>query len=346
MSFDGKLINSYTLNPYKDSYFKGFEIITCREISDYEGGTIIEEVRTAEELLVIQQEAEIKSLTYKHDKYQRERLIDFNAYLQKIKDYKNFKELEKQAREVYEDDTTTATHNFNATLTQLNEKQSTETARFNEDALDKENDAFSKHRKQVISHMIELYDEQKILKDQLLLDELERDLGSDQYGSVAYNRGVGSFLNHARNQLKANVLNFYHTGDLVNNNQKTSWGIKLQGEQVQNKIKEWNYLDSSRFNSPRPVDSIGYQNPSNIQYQELELSKFIKANNEISSSRITGFAQHRYKFNKEKNTHFIHKVPFYYTMLEFLSNDEKPLSGILTQNSAVCNVLPCITFIL
>jgi hypothetical protein len=139
------------------------------------------------------------------------------------------------------------------------------------------------------------------------LDELERDLGSDQYGNVAYNRGVGSFLNHARNQLKANVLNFYHKGDFVNNNQKISWGIKFQGEQVQNKIKEWNYLDSSRFNSPRPLDSIGYQNPSNIQYQELELSKFIKATNEISSSRITGFAQHRFKFNKEKKVHFIYK---------------------------------------
>jgi len=51
MSFDGKLVNAYALNPYKDSYFKAFEIITCREISDYEGGTIIEEVRTAEEFL-------------------------------------------------------------------------------------------------------------------------------------------------------------------------------------------------------------------------------------------------------------------------------------------------------
>ena len=139
------------------------------------------------------------------------------------------------------------------------------------------------------------------------LDELERDLGSDQYGSVAYNRGVGSFLNHARNQLKANVLNFYHKGDFINNNQKTSWGIKFQGEKVQNKIKEWNYLDSSRFNSPRPLDSIGYQNPSNIQYQELELSKFIRANNEIISSRLTGFAQHTFKFNKEKKIHFIYK---------------------------------------
>ena len=52
------------------------------------------------------------------------------------------------------------------------------------------------------------------------LDELERDLGSDEYGEVAYNRGVGAFLNHARNQLKANVYNIYHKGDFQQGNGK------------------------------------------------------------------------------------------------------------------------------
>ena len=102
-------------------------------------------------------------------------------------------------------------------------------------------------------------------------------MGSDQYGDIAYNRGVGAFLNHARNQLRANVINFYHKGDFNQGNQKTSWGIKVQDEQVRNTIKEWNYLDSARFNTPREADSIGYQDPSNIPYQELHLSKFIKA---------------------------------------------------------------------
>lgn len=52
MGYDGKLVNSYTLNSHNDkSYFKAYEIVTCREISDYEGGTVIEEVRTAEEFL-------------------------------------------------------------------------------------------------------------------------------------------------------------------------------------------------------------------------------------------------------------------------------------------------------
>ena len=136
------------------------------------------------------------------------------------------------------------------------------------------------------------------------LDELERDLSSDQYGDIAYNRGVGAFLNHARNELLANVFNFYHKGNLNTGKQITSWGLKLQAENVSNNIKEWNYLDSARFNTPRIVDSIGYQNSNNIPYQELHLSKLIKANTQINSSRITGFIQHKFKFNKEKNIAF------------------------------------------
>jgi hypothetical protein len=52
MGYDGKLVNSHTPNHHNSkSYFKAYEIVTCREIPDYEGGTIIEEVKTAEEFL-------------------------------------------------------------------------------------------------------------------------------------------------------------------------------------------------------------------------------------------------------------------------------------------------------
>jgi hypothetical protein len=57
MSFDGKLINSYTPNNNHKSPIEGFEIVTCRELPDYEGGTILEEVRTAEEFLNADEEA-------------------------------------------------------------------------------------------------------------------------------------------------------------------------------------------------------------------------------------------------------------------------------------------------
>ncbi|MEB3201395.1 MAG: hypothetical protein VKK05_01105 [Synechococcus sp.] len=57
MSCNGKLINSYTPNTNPKSPIEGFEIVTCRELPDYNGGTILEEVRTAEEFLNADEEA-------------------------------------------------------------------------------------------------------------------------------------------------------------------------------------------------------------------------------------------------------------------------------------------------
>jgi hypothetical protein len=51
MTCEGKLINSYTPNTNPKSPIEGFEIITCRELPDYEGGTILQEIKTAEEFL-------------------------------------------------------------------------------------------------------------------------------------------------------------------------------------------------------------------------------------------------------------------------------------------------------
>lgn len=53
----GKLINSYTPNTNHRSPIEGFEIITCRELPDYDGGTILEQVKTAEEYLNTDEEA-------------------------------------------------------------------------------------------------------------------------------------------------------------------------------------------------------------------------------------------------------------------------------------------------
>jgi hypothetical protein len=51
MSLGGKLVNSYTPNACIQSNFSGFEIVTCREIRSLDGGTIIEEVKTAEDFV-------------------------------------------------------------------------------------------------------------------------------------------------------------------------------------------------------------------------------------------------------------------------------------------------------
>jgi hypothetical protein len=48
---ENRLVNAYAINTNDRSRFRGFEIGTMREVSDYYGGTIIEEIKTAEEFL-------------------------------------------------------------------------------------------------------------------------------------------------------------------------------------------------------------------------------------------------------------------------------------------------------
>ena len=45
MSRSNRLCNAFALNTNDKSVIKGFEIITCREMNDYNGGTIIENSR-------------------------------------------------------------------------------------------------------------------------------------------------------------------------------------------------------------------------------------------------------------------------------------------------------------
>lgn len=139
------------------------------------------------------------------------------------------------------------------------------------------------------------------------LDELERDLGSDDFGDVAYTRGVGGFLEHARNDLNALVANAYHRGIYdwgENKKNKLQWGVKFQHEIINDKISEWYMLDSARFNTPHPADSVAYIDPNAQPYQELHLSYSLKSKNSIESNRITGFIQNRKGWEVKTTQHF------------------------------------------
>lgn len=51
MTRSNRLCNAFALNTNSNSVIRGSEIITCREMNDYHGGTIIEELKTAEDFL-------------------------------------------------------------------------------------------------------------------------------------------------------------------------------------------------------------------------------------------------------------------------------------------------------
>lgn len=117
---------------------------------------------------------------------------------------------------------------------------------------------------------------------QYYLDELERDLGDDEFGEVVRNRGIGSFLNHARNRIDASVFDFQHRGFKSIENKYLQWGVTWRAENVNDQLSEWNYIDSA-----------GYSVPINPR-GEIHLQDVIKGNNTIASNRVMGYVQNRW----------------------------------------------------
>lgn len=82
------------------------------------------------------------------------------------------------------------------------------------------------------------------------INEIDRQLGTGSAGDSIMNIGVGTFMNHARNYLDANVLAISHKGDAGINNHHIEWGLKAQKQLFDDNIREWQVIDSSGYNLP------------------------------------------------------------------------------------------------
>ncbi|HTB31608.1 MAG TPA: TonB-dependent receptor [Bacteroidia bacterium] len=114
---------------------------------------------------------------------------------------------------------------------------------------------------------------------QYLISELNTNQGSKAFGTPSFDLGVGSYLNHARDDINAEVYSFehkgdfaYHTGDLL------LWGATFQHEIVTSQISQWNF-----------VDSAGYSLPYNSYI--LQLQNVVKAFDTLQSNRVMGYVE-------------------------------------------------------
>lgn len=134
-----------------------------------------------------------------------------------------------------------------------------------------------------------------------LLDELDRDLGSDELGEALVNRGVGAFLNHARNSLDAEVLSAAIKGSasIAADQIFLEWGLKGQQERIQDRLSEWEYVDSAGFSTPHPLDAVGYSDPANRPFQAIELNDVVRADNDVNTTRFQGHFQGTWRYEQQ-----------------------------------------------
>ena len=116
------------------------------------------------------------------------------------------------------------------------------------------------------------------IKGRYSLNQLDKDLGSSNFGDSILNLGIGSFLSHARNYFDANIYNILHKGKYQINNTCISWASKYQFEELYDKINEWQLMDSAGY-------SIPYNN------ENIILAKSYFSENKISRNRIQAYIQ-------------------------------------------------------
>ncbi|MFZ4798696.1 MAG: TonB-dependent receptor plug domain-containing protein, partial [Bacteroidia bacterium] len=122
------------------------------------------------------------------------------------------------------------------------------------------------------------------------LSELETDQGSANFGRAKSLRGVGYFINNARNGVEATVVNVGHRGSYNKGKNNIQWGTFVQTENIYDKLKEWNYRDSAGFAQPT-LDSNG----------NLTLLDYLRTSLSLNTFRLNGYIQNTRVLNSNNN---------------------------------------------
>ena len=127
------------------------------------------------------------------------------------------------------------------------------------------------------------------------LGEVDSNIGSQTFGDVTFSEGIGSQLNHSRNDLDALISNVQIKGTYKKNENQLDFGIKYQSENIKDRIREWEIIDSVGF-SIRPLN-LGFINdqPYTPFTGPIEPFQNIRAENKLNINRFSGFFQYSKK---------------------------------------------------
>ena len=102
------------------------------------------------------------------------------------------------------------------------------------------------------------------------------------------NLGVGTYMEHARNYLTADVISFKLIGRHQTKHHDFEAGITYKTERIKEQAKEYEMRDSSGYSIPHSAD-------------RLDLIYTLSAKNEVKSHRIEAYLQDTYRFSKGDN---------------------------------------------
>ncbi|WP_435048168.1 TonB-dependent receptor [Formosa sp. S-31] len=135
---------------------------------------------------------------------------------------------------------------------------------------------------------------------QYRLGEVNSNIGDENLGEVEFSEGIGSQLNHGRNDLDALISTIEHKGNYNYQENDFEWSVQYTKEDIRDRLVEWEVIDSAGFSINPPK----YREPNNQPYDPYEgpLVAFqnVRATNNTVISRIQAYLQwsRRYKLGQ------------------------------------------------
>lgn len=125
---------------------------------------------------------------------------------------------------------------------------------------------------------------------QYAMGDVSTDLGGNP-GEVEYTVGLGTQLNHGRNNYDALIISTELKGQHRIATNEIEWGIRYVSEDIRDRLVEWEMVDSAGFSLAHPH----FATPNDEPYQPYEGALLpyqnVRATNFVKINRLNGFAQ-------------------------------------------------------
>ncbi len=123
------------------------------------------------------------------------------------------------------------------------------------------------------------------------LGEIETNLGSNELGEITSSRGIGGQYNRSRNDLDALIHTLSHKGEYRANSSVVTWGMRYTYEDVRDRIRESEFIDSAGFFVRPPLEEFINNQPEEPFAAPLEAYRSVNATNATQTQRLAAFVQ-------------------------------------------------------
>ena len=123
------------------------------------------------------------------------------------------------------------------------------------------------------------------------LGEVNSSIGDENLGEVEFSEGIGAQLNHARNSLDALIFNIENKLYYKIDNNNLEFSVKYSSENIDDRIIEWEIIDSAGFSIDPPfINSISQQPYESNQGPILPFSD-IRSTSSTTIERLQSYLQ-------------------------------------------------------